>query len=204
MRVKACSPGAPAVAADSVDPVPVRGVRWISSCPTTRSCSARRRPVSSRRVCPLPVVRRLADEPSAHDPAVTRDAGELGWFVLFVPEEFGGGSVSGSPLQDAVIIAEERGRFVQPGPFVATNVAAFAIVARAPATSRRRTSRAWRAWSSPRRGRSATAAGFPCRARRAPPRATAGTCSTAPPGSFPRVPPRACSWWPRPPPRARA
>jgi alkylation response protein AidB-like acyl-CoA dehydrogenase len=77
--------------------------------------------------CPLPVVRRLADEPSAHDPAVTRDAGELGWFALFVPEEFGGGSVSGSPLQDAVIIAEERGRFVQPGPFVATNVAAFAI-----------------------------------------------------------------------------
>ena len=88
--------------------------------------------------CPLPVVRRLADEPSAHDPAVTRDAGELGWFALFVPEEFGGGSVSGSPLQDAVIIAEERGRFVQPGPFVATNVVAFALhgmaVVTAPAT----------------------------------------------------------------------
>ena len=45
-----------------------------------------------------------------------------------MPEEFGGGSVSGSPLRDAVIVAEERGRFVQPGPFVATNVVAFAPV----------------------------------------------------------------------------
>ena len=80
--------------------------------------------------CPLPEARRLADEPVAHDPAVTRDAGELGWFALFVPEEFGGGSVSGSPVRDAVIVAEERGRFVQPGPFVATNVVACALAER--------------------------------------------------------------------------
>jgi len=77
--------------------------------------------------CPLPRVRELADTPVAHDPGVLADAGDLGWFALFVPEEFGGGSVSGSPLRDAVIVAEERGRFVQPGPFVATNVVAFAI-----------------------------------------------------------------------------
>jgi alkylation response protein AidB-like acyl-CoA dehydrogenase len=77
--------------------------------------------------CPLPKVRELADTPVAHDPTVLADAGDLGWFALFVPEEFGGGSVSGSPLRDAVIVAEERGRFVQPGPFVATNVVAFAI-----------------------------------------------------------------------------
>ena len=77
--------------------------------------------------CPLPRVRELADTPVAHDPGMLGDAGELGWFALFVPEEFGGGSVSGSPLRDAVIVAEERGRFVQPGPFVATNVVAFAI-----------------------------------------------------------------------------
>jgi alkylation response protein AidB-like acyl-CoA dehydrogenase len=77
--------------------------------------------------CPLPEVRRLADQPIAYDPTVSRDAGDLGWFALFVPEEFGGGSVSGSPLRDAVIVAEERGRFVQPGPFVATNVVAGAL-----------------------------------------------------------------------------
>jgi len=38
--------------------------------------------------------------------------------------------VSGSPLRDAVIVAEERGRFVQPGPFVATNVVAYALAER--------------------------------------------------------------------------
>ena len=77
--------------------------------------------------CPLPRVRELADTAVAHDPALLAEAGELGWFALFVPEEHGGGTVSGSPVRDAVIVAEERGRFVQPGPFVATNVVAFAL-----------------------------------------------------------------------------
>jgi alkylation response protein AidB-like acyl-CoA dehydrogenase len=72
-------------------------------------------------------VRELADTAVAHDPALLGEAGELGWFALFVPEEHGGGTVSGSPVRDAVIVAEERGRFVQPGPFVATNVVAFAL-----------------------------------------------------------------------------
>jgi alkylation response protein AidB-like acyl-CoA dehydrogenase len=76
---------------------------------------------------PLARVRELADTPVAHDPALLGEAGELGWFALFVPEEHGGGTVSGSAVRDAVIVAEERGRFVQPGPFVATNVVAFAL-----------------------------------------------------------------------------
>jgi alkylation response protein AidB-like acyl-CoA dehydrogenase len=77
--------------------------------------------------CPIPRVRELADTSVAHDPALLGEAGELGWFALFVPEEDGGGTVSGSAVRDAVIVAEERGRFVQPGPFVATNVVAFAL-----------------------------------------------------------------------------
>ncbi len=77
--------------------------------------------------CPIPRVRELADTPVAHDPALLGEAGELGWFALFVPEEHGGGTVSGSAMRDAAIVAEERGRFVQPGPFVATNVVAFAL-----------------------------------------------------------------------------
>jgi alkylation response protein AidB-like acyl-CoA dehydrogenase len=76
---------------------------------------------------PLARVRELADTPVAHDPALLGEAAELGWFALFVPEEHGGGTVSGSAVRDAVIVAEERGRFVQPGPFVATNVVAFAV-----------------------------------------------------------------------------
>ena len=75
----------------------------------------------------MATVRAMADDPLLRDPDVRREAGELGWFALFVPEEFGGGSVSGSPMRDAVIVAEERGRGVQPGPFVATNVVAFAV-----------------------------------------------------------------------------
>ncbi len=77
--------------------------------------------------CPLPRVRELIDDPIGHDRTVVHDAGDLGWFALFVPEEFGGGSVSGVPLMDAVIVAEERGRVLQPGPFVATNVVAAAL-----------------------------------------------------------------------------
>jgi alkylation response protein AidB-like acyl-CoA dehydrogenase len=77
--------------------------------------------------CPIARVRELAEAPVAHDPALLAEAGELGWFALFVPEEHGGGSVSGSPLRDAVIVAEERGRVVQPGPFVASNVVAAAL-----------------------------------------------------------------------------
>ncbi len=77
--------------------------------------------------CPMETVRAMADNPLLRDPGMLRDAGDLGWFALFVPEKFGGGTVSGSPLRDAVIVAEERGRRVQPGPFVATNVVAFAL-----------------------------------------------------------------------------
>jgi alkylation response protein AidB-like acyl-CoA dehydrogenase len=76
---------------------------------------------------PMAEVRRFADAPDAFDPARWREAGELGWYGLFVPEEFGGGSVSGSPLHDAVLVAEARGRYVQPGPFTGTNVVALAI-----------------------------------------------------------------------------
>lgn len=82
--------------------------------------------------CPIGTVRAMADDPLLRDPDVLRDAGELGWFALFVPEEFGGGSVSGTPMRDAVIVAEERGRSVQPGPFITTNVVAFALAEAGP------------------------------------------------------------------------
>ena len=49
-------------------------------------------------------------------------AAELGWTTLFVPEAHGGGSLSGHPVQDAVIVAEEMGRIAAPGPFLPVNV----------------------------------------------------------------------------------
>ena len=45
--------------------------------------------------CPLPRVRELIDDPIGHDRTVVHDAGDLGWFALFVPEEFGGGQCVG-------------------------------------------------------------------------------------------------------------
>jgi alkylation response protein AidB-like acyl-CoA dehydrogenase len=77
--------------------------------------------------CPMAAVRAMAENLEPPNSALIRDAGELGWFAQFVPEEFGGGSVSGVPIRDAVIVAEERGRKVQPGPFVETNVVAVAL-----------------------------------------------------------------------------
>jgi alkylation response protein AidB-like acyl-CoA dehydrogenase len=80
-----------------------------------------------RESCPLETVRQLADSESGVDRDYIRQAGELGWFAMLVPEEFGGGSVSGSGLSDAAIVATERGRGLQPAPFVPTNVVADAL-----------------------------------------------------------------------------
>jgi alkylation response protein AidB-like acyl-CoA dehydrogenase len=45
-----------------------------------------------------------------------RRAAELGWAGLLVPEEFGGGSVSGNGVEDLAALAEQIGRTVAPGP----------------------------------------------------------------------------------------
>ena len=45
-----------------------------------------------------------------------RRAAELGWTSLLVPEEHGGGSVSGDGVADLALVAELAGRTVAPGP----------------------------------------------------------------------------------------
>src|SRR5438552_2666889 len=79
------------------------------------------------RETPLTKVRELADDPSGFDRDWWRRAAELGWTSLLIPEEHGGGSSSGEGLLDLVIVAEEIGRRVAPGPFVPTNVVATAV-----------------------------------------------------------------------------
>src|SRR5438105_14215723 len=76
---------------------------------------------------PLTRVRELADTEAGFDRGWWRKAGELGWTGLFVSEAQGGGSLSGKPLFDAVIVAEELGRLVAPGPFLPVNVVAAAL-----------------------------------------------------------------------------
>jgi alkylation response protein AidB-like acyl-CoA dehydrogenase len=48
---------------------------------------------------------------------------------MLIPEEFGGGTVSGNGVVDAAVVAEERGRVLQPGAFVATNAVAYGLAA---------------------------------------------------------------------------
>jgi alkylation response protein AidB-like acyl-CoA dehydrogenase len=80
---------------------------------------------------PLTSVRDLADggadSADSAKAAYTRDAAKLGWFAMLVPGEHGGRTVSGNGLVDAAIIAWERGRRLQPGRFVGTNVVAYAL-----------------------------------------------------------------------------
>jgi alkylation response protein AidB-like acyl-CoA dehydrogenase len=50
------------------------------------------------------------------EPDWWRRAAELGWTSLLVPEELGGGSVSGDGVGDLALVAELIGRTVAPGP----------------------------------------------------------------------------------------
>ncbi|ORB83314.1 acyl-CoA dehydrogenase [Mycobacterium kansasii] len=50
------------------------------------------------------------------DPLWWQRAAELGWTALLVPEELGGGSISGNGVADLAMVAEQLGRTVAPGP----------------------------------------------------------------------------------------
>ena len=63
----------------------------------------------------------------APGPAYRATAAGLGWFAFLAPEELGGGGVSGDGLRDAAIFAELRGRYLQPGNFIDTNVVVSAL-----------------------------------------------------------------------------
>jgi alkylation response protein AidB-like acyl-CoA dehydrogenase len=60
--------------------------------------------------------RELHAEDRSVDAAWWKQAAELGWAGLLVPEDFGGGNVSGSGLHDLATIAEQIGHTVAPGP----------------------------------------------------------------------------------------
>ncbi|MBL7500015.1 acyl-CoA dehydrogenase family protein [Frankia sp. CNm7] len=72
---------------------------------------------------PLARLRELIDAGDEVDPSYRRDGAELGWFAFLAPESLGGGSVSGDGVLDAVVLAELRGRYLQPGAFIDTNLA---------------------------------------------------------------------------------
>ncbi len=77
--------------------------------------------------CPLTAVREHASEGADAGPEYRRQAAELGWFAMLVPEDLGGGSVSDNDVLDVALIAQARGAMLQPGAFVGTNVVAYAL-----------------------------------------------------------------------------
>jgi len=80
--------------------------------------------------CPLERVRALHETEQGFERDYWRRGAELGWTAMLVPDELGGGSVSGSGLLDLVLVAEEMGRLVSPGPLLPVNVVADALVRR--------------------------------------------------------------------------
>jgi alkylation response protein AidB-like acyl-CoA dehydrogenase len=82
-----------------------------------------------QQTCPLNRVRERAYSDITYAADYRRRAAELGWFSLLVPEVLGGGNVSGNGVLDAALVAYKRGGMLQPGPFVGTNVVAYALAA---------------------------------------------------------------------------
>ncbi|MQY27711.1 acyl-CoA dehydrogenase family protein [Nocardia aurantia] len=69
----------------------------------------------------IAAVRAAGETEAGFDRDWWRQAAELGWTAMLVPEEWGGGSVSGRPLTELSLVAEELGRSCAPGPLVTTS-----------------------------------------------------------------------------------
>jgi alkylation response protein AidB-like acyl-CoA dehydrogenase len=74
--------------------------------------------------CPISKVRELRGDEAGFEPDYWRQGAELGWTSLLVPEELGGGSVSGSGPSDLALVAHAFGVHVAPGPLLPCNVVA--------------------------------------------------------------------------------
>jgi alkylation response protein AidB-like acyl-CoA dehydrogenase len=66
--------------------------------------------------CGSKVVRKLMEGPDAYDPALWKKIAGLGWTSLGIPEQYGGAGT----FLDLIVVLEECGRSLLPGPFFAT------------------------------------------------------------------------------------
>jgi acyl-CoA dehydrogenase len=67
--------------------------------------------------CPKAKVRELDKDEKGYDPQLWRSMAELGWTGLTFPEEYGGMAAS---YMDLIVLMEEMGRNILPGPFFST------------------------------------------------------------------------------------
>ena len=67
--------------------------------------------------CPMTYVRQMMEDERGHSEELWKKMADLGWMGLIYPEEFGG---SGLNMVDLVVVLEEMGKVVAPGPFFST------------------------------------------------------------------------------------
>jgi len=77
---------------------------------------------------PLSRLRELHAEGVSFDPAWWQRAAALGWTGLLVPEELGGGCVSGNGVADLAMVAELLGKTVAPGPLYPVSIVLAGLV----------------------------------------------------------------------------
>lgn len=85
---------------------------------------------------PLAHVRRLHESGEAFDRKYWHKGAELGWTAMLAAESLGGGRISEHGLLDLMLVAEEMGRMVSPGPLLSTNVVIDALSRAAPEPGR--------------------------------------------------------------------
>jgi alkylation response protein AidB-like acyl-CoA dehydrogenase len=81
---------------------------------------------------PLTATRALEHDERGFDQECWRRGADLGWTSLLAPVSLGGGSLSGDPVVDLTIVAEEIGRMVAPGPLTPVNVCVDALARSGP------------------------------------------------------------------------
>ncbi len=75
--------------------------------------------------CPKAKVRELETDEKGYDPQMWQKMAELGWLGLVFPENYGG---TGGTFLDLVLLMEEIGKNILPGPFFSTTVCALPIL----------------------------------------------------------------------------
>lgn len=66
--------------------------------------------------CSPKVVRKLMESATGYDPALWKKIADLGWTALGIPEQYGGVGT----FLDLIVVVEEAGRALLPGPFFST------------------------------------------------------------------------------------
>lgn len=69
--------------------------------------------------CPKQLVKQLDESDAGYSPELWRKMAELGWMGLIFPEKYGG---SGGSFLDLIVLLEEMGYNILPGPFFSTVV----------------------------------------------------------------------------------